>query len=65
MLRRSMIEQASEKLTAPVVVGLVPSDFGETSSQHPVGQLFEMPDGSKVISLIDQLNAGLRESGTR
>ena len=32
-------------------------------AEEPAGFLFVMPDGSKVISLIDQLNSALREAG--
>jgi site-specific recombinase XerD len=32
-------------------------------AEDPQGFLFVMPDGAKVISLIDQLNAALKEAG--
>jgi integrase len=32
-------------------------------AEDPAGLLFVMPDGSKIASLIDQLNAALREAG--
>jgi integrase len=32
-------------------------------TEDPSGLLFVMPDGSKIITLIDQLNAALREAG--
>ena len=32
-------------------------------AEDPAGLLFAMPDGSKIISLIDQLNAALKEAG--
>ncbi|MGY3370248.1 integrase [Bradyrhizobium sp. GM2.4] len=31
--------------------------------EHPAGLLFAMPDGSKITTLIDQLNATLRDAG--
>ncbi|MCK1590328.1 site-specific integrase, partial [Bradyrhizobium sp. 169] len=31
--------------------------------ENPAGLLFAMPDGSKITTLIDQLNAALREAG--
>ena len=32
-------------------------------AEDPGGLLFVMPDGSKITSLIDQLNSALREAG--
>ena len=32
-------------------------------AEEPGGLLFAMPDGSQIISLIDQLNSALREAG--
>jgi integrase len=32
-------------------------------AEDPAGPLFVMPDGSKIVSLIDQLNAALKEAG--
>ncbi|MGX4801641.1 hypothetical protein [Bradyrhizobium guangdongense] len=32
-------------------------------AEDPTGLLFAMPDGSKITTLIDQLNAALREAG--
>ncbi|MGY8665925.1 hypothetical protein Q3C01_26725 [Bradyrhizobium sp. UFLA05-109] len=32
-------------------------------AEDPDGLLFVMPDGSKIVTLIDQLNATLREAG--
>jgi integrase len=32
-------------------------------AEDPAGLLFVMPDGSKIVSIIDQLNAALKEAG--
>lgn len=34
-----------------------------TKSEYLAGFLFVMPDGSKIITLIDQFNAALKEAG--
>jgi integrase len=47
----------------PVAARRLDKYLTKRRAEEPGGLLFAMPDGSQIISLIDQLNSALREAG--